>query len=92
MLARDGGGGSEGKLAKNPTLPKAQLYNLSKDPAERDNLFETNPEKANELLGVLENDVKRGRSTDGPKSSNDTNKIVLWKSGDANVPAEPAED
>jgi arylsulfatase A len=92
LLARAGGSGGEKALSKDPTLPKAQLYNLSQDPTESTNLFETNPEKANELLGVLENDVKRGRSTDGPKSSNDTNKIVLWKSGDANVPAEPAED
>ena len=92
LLARAGGSGDEKALSKDPTLPKAQLYNLSQDPTESTNLFETNPEKANELLGVLENDVKRGRSTDGPKSSNDTNKIVLWKSGDANVPAEPAED
>ena len=80
LLARDGGAASERNLAKNPAIPKAQLYNLSKDPAETANLYETNPSKAEELLAALKNDIQRGRSTDGPDSSNDTKQIVLWKS------------
>lgn len=48
--------------------------------AETANLYETNPTKADELLAGLKNDIQRGRSTDGPESSNDTDKIVLWKS------------
>lgn len=31
-------------------------------------------------LAALENDIRRGRSTDGPESSNDIDQIVLWKS------------
>jgi arylsulfatase A-like enzyme len=58
----------------------AQLYDLSKDPAETANLYTTNPTKADELLAALENDIRRGRSTDGPESSNDIDQIVLWKS------------
>jgi arylsulfatase A len=80
LLARDGGAGSERNLAKNPKLPKAQLYNLSRDPAEKANLYETNPSKAEELLSALKSDIQRGRSTDGPDSSNDTDRIAIWKS------------
>jgi len=80
LLARDGGTASERNLAKNPKLPKAQLYNLASDPAETANLYETNPTKADELLAALKNDIHRGRSTDGPESSNDIDQIVLWKS------------
>ncbi|MEI6819653.1 MAG: arylsulfatase [Verrucomicrobiota bacterium] len=79
LLARDGGTTSERNLAKNPTLPKAQLYDLASDPSESANLYETNPTKADELLAALKNDIHRGRSTDGPESSNDIDQIVLWK-------------
>ena len=48
--------------------------------AETANLYETNPTKADELLAALKNDIHRGRSTDGPESANDIDKIVLWKS------------
>jgi hypothetical protein len=34
------------------------------------------------LLALLEKDIKRGRSTKGPKSKNDYNNIKLWKSGE----------
>ena len=81
LLARDGGAKSEKELAKNPSLPQAQLYNLADDPAETANLYETNPPKADELLAALKNDIQRGRSTDGPESSNDTDRIAIWKSG-----------
>jgi arylsulfatase A-like enzyme len=80
LLARDGGAASERKLAKPPTLPKAQLYDLASDPAETTNLYETNPTQADELLADLKNDIQRGRSTDGPESANDIKEIVLWKS------------
>jgi arylsulfatase A-like enzyme len=80
LLARDGGAQSERKLSSKSKLPEAQLYDLSKDPGETTNLFAANPEKAKELLSALEKDVLRGRSTDGPESSNDTQEIVIWKS------------
>jgi hypothetical protein len=80
LLARDGGAASERNLAKNPTVPKAQLYNLASDPAESANLYEANTTKADELLAALKNDIHRGRSTDGPAASNDTDRIVIWKS------------
>ena len=70
----------DSRSLKNPTVPKAQLYNLASDPAEKANLYETNPTKADELLAALKNDIQRGRSTDGPESSNDSDLIVIWKS------------
>ena len=80
LLARHGGTKSEKELAKNPAVPKAQLYNLASDPAESANLYESNPSKADELFAALKSDIQRGRSTDGPAASNDTDRIVLWKS------------
>jgi arylsulfatase A len=83
LLARDGGTKPGKELAKKPTRPKAQLYNLASDPAETSNLYEKNPAKADELLAALEKDIQRGRSTEGPAAANDTDRIVVWKaSGD----------
>jgi hypothetical protein len=83
LLARDGGTKSEKELAKNPAVPKAQLYNLASDPAESANLYESNPSKADELLAALKSDIQRGRSTEGPAAANDTARIMVWKaSGD----------
>jgi arylsulfatase A len=80
-LARGSGGWSspkENQIAKDQV--PAQLYDLEKDPGEKNNLFEERPEMVKELLGYLEEDVKRGRTTEGPKSRNDFPDIKLWKS------------
>lgn len=68
--------------AKKDGAPKAQLYNLAKDPAETTNLYASNPEIADRLLKQLEQDVFSGRSTQGPASKNDVedSEIILWKS------------
>jgi arylsulfatase A-like enzyme len=82
ILARGSGGWSspkENQVAKE--APEAQLYNLDEDPGERNNLYLDKPEVAQGLLKQLEADVNGGRSTDGPPSGNDTETIVLWKSG-----------
>ena len=42
--------------------PKYQLYNLNDDPAEKNNLFETQPEKSEELLRLLYQYRDEGRS------------------------------
>ena len=91
LLARDGGAASERKLAKTPTVPKAQLYHLASDPAETTNLYEANPTKADELLAALKNDIQRGRSTDGPVASNDTDRIAIWKSSADKKTKDPIE-
>ncbi|MGJ8678416.1 MAG: hypothetical protein ACSHX0_12940 [Akkermansiaceae bacterium] len=42
------------------------------------------PEKFAELLASLKEDVESGRSTAGSASKNDTDEIILWKSGQPN--------
>ena len=62
--------------------PKAQLYDMVKDPGETRNLYQTNPEVVARLLAQLKDDVFSGRSTkgaEGEKSKNDTDEISLWK-------------
>ena len=58
--------------------PKAQLYDLEKDPGETTNLYATHPEVAERLLKLLEADVNNGRSTDGTAAKNDA-QIDIWK-------------
>lgn len=58
--------------------PKAQLYDLEKDPGETTNLYATHAEVAERLLKQLEADVMGGRSTEGSPSKNDA-EIDLWK-------------
>ena len=60
--------------------PKAQLYHMQEDIGETDNRYLTEPTIADRLLEQLQQDIRHGRSTDGPKSANDTKKIDLWKS------------
>ncbi len=84
LLARGSGGWSspkEDQVAADS--PPAQLYDLSEDPGETNNLFEQHPELASGMLADLQADVARGRSTTGAEAQNDINlqKIVLWKSG-----------
>ena len=51
----------EKKLSNNK-VPEYQLYNLSKDPAEKNNVIKTHPKVAAELKAQLEVIVKAGRS------------------------------
>jgi arylsulfatase A-like enzyme len=83
LLARASGGWTAPKEdeAKKAGTPVGQLYNLSEDPGEMNNLYAKNPEVVERLLAQLKNDVNSGRSTDGPESQNDLEKINLWKSG-----------
>ena len=80
-LARGSGGWSSPKENQAAAdAPKAQLYQMKNDIGETTNQYLTEPSVAERLLEQLELDVRRGRSTDGPSSANDTNKIKLWKS------------
>ena len=56
---------------KNPDLPPLQLYNLDVDPGETTNLQGTNPEKVKELVDELVKIIANGRTTKGPKQSNE---------------------
>jgi arylsulfatase A len=57
--------------ARKKGLPPMQLYNLANDPAERENLVDDEPEKVRALLLLLEEQVRNGRCTPGPKLNND---------------------
>ncbi|MFC5051869.1 arylsulfatase [Rubritalea spongiae] len=66
--------------AKKQGAPKAQLYDLSADPGEQNNLYESKPELAEKLLSQLTEYVGSGSSVKGKKSHNDVESIRLWKS------------
>lgn len=80
-LARASGGWSSPKENQAPAdAPKGQLYDMSADPGETNNLYEARPEIVERLLADLRSDVLRGRSTKGAPAKNDVSEIVLWKS------------
>ena len=53
------------------TLPKTQLYDLSKDPGEQNNLQGQLPEKVAELQELLTTQILNGRSTPGANQQNE---------------------
>ena len=73
-LCPGSGGWSAPKPAaafKNKKLPLTQLYNLSDDPAEKNNLSNQKPELVKELIGELAVAIRNGRTNTGPKQSNE---------------------
>ncbi len=52
-------------------LPPMQLYNLSSDPSEKENLYEQYPDIVEELRSMLVGYIVQGRSTPGQAQSND---------------------
>jgi arylsulfatase A len=80
-LARASGGWSSPKENQaGKGAPRGQLYNMSKDPGEQENLYTSRAEIVERLLGLLKEDIERGRSTKGAKAKNDIEEIILWKS------------
>ena len=80
-LARASGGWtSPTEKQADSDAPKAQLYHMIDDLGETSNQYLAQPDIAERLLKQLKEDVRRGRSTDGPASMNDVSKINLWKS------------
>ena len=69
-LCHGSGGWSKPNGPRNG-LPPMQLFDLKNDPAERTNLAKENPEKVEELLKVIEEEVRRGRCTPGEDLPND---------------------
>ena len=57
--------------AKKQGLPPLQLFDLSSDQAEQDNLASQNPDKVNALVRLLAHQVNSGRCTPGKPLSND---------------------
>ena len=59
------------KVAKEKGLPPLQLFNLADDRGERTNVAADNPDKVNELLLLLDQQVNAGRCTPGEPTPND---------------------
>lgn len=53
-------------------LPPVQLYDIDKDPAEKNNVQSEHPEVVNRLTQLLQSYVDNGRSTPGSPQKNDT--------------------
>ena len=72
-LCRGSGGWSDPRepAAKKQGLPAMQLFDLQKDPAETTNLVADLPEKVEELLLLLDQQVEHGRCTPGKALAND---------------------
>jgi arylsulfatase A-like enzyme len=60
-------------------LPKFQLYDLSIDPGEDNNLYGQHPEVVNEMKNLMVSYIENGRSTMGEKLSNDPGYGNKWK-------------
>lgn len=75
------GSGGWGKpsntLAKKEQLPPVQLYDLSKDIGETNNVEAQHPHTVAKLTKMLKEQIADGRSTPGPKETNDVNVVIL---------------
>jgi hypothetical protein len=90
-LCADSGGWSDPKPGSKAAqdLPPVQLYDLSKDIAEKNNLQARHPEIVTRLKALLDKYVSEGRSTPGapqPKTA-----TRARKKGKANTRAETGE-
>ncbi len=75
IMAPDSGGWSNPKpnAAETKNLPPFQLYDLSSDPEEENNLYSERKEVAEELKKLLWVTIENGRSTQGQNQKNDSN-------------------
>lgn len=56
---------------KDPKLPGIQLFDLSKDPSEKNNVQSSHPEVVRGLVDKLVKAIKEGRTTEGPQQTNE---------------------
>ncbi len=78
VLGRGSGGFSPPQLVEPAQgAPRGQLYNMSEDQPELQNLWAEQPEVVDEMLTSLEKLVERGRSTPGPEQAND-GAVDIW--------------
>ena len=78
LLFGTGGGGAWSKLSATPPDGEpAQLYDLSTDLGETENLYSAHPEIVEQMTGLMQEIVERGRSNPGPPQDNDV--PVRWR-------------
>ncbi|MFT5302490.1 MAG: arylsulfatase A [Mariniblastus sp.] len=77
----------EGKPANSDLLraPFVQLFDLVKDPHEDNNLAAVHPERVEQMVAVLQEQIANGRSTPGPNLKNDKN-VKVVNINDARLP------
>lgn len=71
-------------------LPSVQLYDLSADIGEQQNVYDEFPEVVSELTTLLTRYVEDGRSTPGPKQKNEGGPLwaqLWWMKGDGETTA-----
>jgi arylsulfatase A-like enzyme len=68
-------GAGSGGWTKGSEKESLQLYDLNADLGETTNLAEENPEKVEEMKALMEQIITNGRSTPGPRQSNDVSVI-----------------
>lgn len=73
-LKRFGGKPTNADLLQAPFV---QLYNLASDPGETNDLAEGHPDRVMQLVALLQEQVKNGRSTPGPKLENDKQVLIV---------------
>ena len=76
-LCADSGGWSDPRPGQAPKgSPASQLYDLSSDIAEKNNLLAAKPEAAAKLQALLEKQIAEGRSTPGAAQKNAVEVVV----------------
>ncbi|MCR5784999.1 MAG: arylsulfatase [Eubacterium sp.] len=72
MCAGSGGNAFPRDMNKDEVagLPPIQLYHISEDPGETDNVYDKHPDIVNDMKKLLEKYIKAGRSTPGTNQKN----------------------
>lgn len=73
-LGRVDGRVTEADLLKAPFV---QLFNVTEDPHEDNNLAADQPEQVEKMVLLLKRQIQNGRSTAGPKLKNDRNVMIV---------------
>lgn len=73
-----GGWSMSDSEAAKAGMPLVQLYDMTEDPAEQNNLHQREPARVREMVALLKKLVAEGRSTPGVPQQNDA-PVDIWK-------------